>query len=71
VMEIQNRYQQPLQQAQSQEQAQQVQQQAMQELNEVVQRHGLTIEEFNQIGQAASTDPAIMQQIEKELGSQP
>lgn len=68
VIELQNRYLQLIQKAPSQEEAQVLQEQAMIELNEVVQRHGLTLEQFTEIAEAAATDPEMMEQIREEMG---
>lgn len=68
VIELQSRYLQLIQESESPEEAQVLQDQAMIELNEVVQRHGLTLDQFTEIAEAAATDPEVMEQVKKEMG---
>ena len=69
MLEVQVRYLEPLQQAQTHAEGRMLLEQAMQELKEVVERHGLTLQEFKEIADAAGRDPKIRRQIEDLLAS--
>lgn len=67
VQMIQQKYTQKLQTATSKEAARNLQEQAQVEMVEAVQANGITVEEYNEMIQVVSSNPELMEEIEKKM----
>lgn len=70
IIEIQNEYVGRLQNAESEDEAMELQQQAQEEMQTAVTENDLTVEEYNQVIQVASSDPELMAELEEAVGGE-